>query len=326
MLLMPGRKFVGRGNPQTLGIAANIGSVWIDEATGATWNKLAGSGPTGWYLAPSAFNFRWHNWQALEDTGTSSGLMGVPKGAGSWDPTFFAACAQSIAQPNGKHYSGGYVQNVVGNTGGWRLTSLQQSGPVFFKGLDFATLNPYHEAFWDILTTPKPTAASSSTDMTNLRFWIGFIASGATIVTNATLANSDTLQTAFAPSLGTGAGHFGVAIRFSTGAADAGFVLVTTNDNGAAFTQSVSAALSGGAPVANTTYRLRLRFDPTVPRVFASVNDGPETIATLNVGPGSGFTTNAHLYQPFCFCTNLEAVNLKSLAIHQYYATWGPSL
>lgn len=302
-----------------------MGATYLDEVNGAQYDKIAGQGPTGWYLRPGITNFRWHNWQALEDTGTASGLISVPKGAGSWDPASFAACQQSINQPVGKHYSGGYAQNVIGNSLGWRLTSLQQSGPQIFKGADFATLTPYIDAFWDILTTPRPTAASASTNLTNLRMWIGFIGSGATITTAATLANSDDLRTAFATSWGLGAGQFGVAFRFSTGAADGGWRLVTGNDNGAATAQAVSANM--GALAIDTVYRVRLRFDPVtnpaIPRVFASVNDGPETMSITNVGPGSGFVTNARFYQPFCFLTNLEAVNLKSLALHQYYATWG---
>lgn len=325
-LLWPSRRFVGRGNPQSV-VAAPLGATYLDEANGALYQKLAGQSTTGWYLAPSVRNPRWHVWSALEDTGTASGLIGVPKGAGSWDPASFAACQQAINQPVGKHYSGGYAQNVIGNSLGWRLTSLQQSGPQIFKGADFATLTPYIDSFWDILTTPQPTGAAASTNLTNVRILIGFIGSGATITTNATLANSDDLRTAFAGSWGLGAGQFGVAVRFSTAAADPGFVLVTANDNGAATAQSVSSLISGGLLVANTVYRVRIRFDPVtnpaVPRVHASINDGPETVATVNVGPGSGFVTNNRFYQPYCFLTNLEAVNLKSLALNEYYSTWG---
>lgn len=330
MVIRPGQRFVTRGNPQGV-IAAPQGAYCLDEVTGAAYKKMAGQGPTGWYLVPEMTNFRWHNWNALEDTGTSSGLIGIPKGAGSWDPTFNAACAFSIAQPVGRQYSGGYTLNAVGDKGGWRLTSLQQSGPKIMQGADYATLDPYIDAFWDILTTPRPTAASVSTDLTSVRIWIGFIGSGATIVTNATLASSDAIGTAFAPGWGLGAGQFGVAMRFSTAAADPGWVGVCGNDNGAARVQTVSGLVN--AIAVNTLYRIRIRFVPNgapllpaIPRVFFSVNDGPEVVVAANVGPGSGFVTNDRFYQPFCFIECLEAVNRKSLALHQYFATWGAAL
>lgn len=325
-LVSPGRRFIGRGNPQGV-VAAPPGSNFIDEVTGANYAKVAGFSNTGWYLIKSAspLALNYHGFLATQNsTATTTQFNTINLSTLAF--AFNADIISTYLQPTDRLFSGGYTSTVIGNSTVIRPT-ISQAGPYLLEGTtavpDYAKELDV-DAVWDIMTTPQRLAASAATDLTNIRLWIGFLSQNATLTTDATLVSSDTLATAFSPSLGVGQGQHGIMFRYSTAAADPGWVVVTCNDNGAAFTQSVSGLVSGGALVANTIYRLRLRYlrSAATPAVMASINDGPETTITANVVPGTNNTQTTRFYVPYVAIQTLAAAR-KAITISRYWATWG---
>lgn len=318
-VVWPGRRFVGRGHPQGA-IAAPFGAFYLDEVTGAVYQKMAGQGPTGWYLAIAPIMLGWHAYWASQNTAAVAifgqyGMQNVPVFA------FGTGISRAYLQPAGRHFAGGYTTAVSGNAALIRSGGLPQGGPFLMEGGDYPAEMDV-DAAWDILTTPRVTSIATDTDMLAIRIWCGMLGQGATLTTDATLVSSDTLNTAFGPSLATGAGQWGAMFRFSTAAADPGWVFVSCNDNGAAFSQTVTNL--NVTALRDTVYRLRCRYlRSRTPKAFAvSINDGPETIITANVGVGAGSASNNRFYAPYCGVQTLDAA-LSALAVSKYIATWG---
>lgn len=130
------------------------------------------------------------------------------------------------------------------------LTSPATTGQV-------ASITPSYYAITNVSTNPDfQILIHTPASMASLRLWVG--------LASAAQADSDTLT-------GQGAG-----LRYSTVAGDAGWVPVTRG----AGSQTVGAAISGGAPTVSTVYRIRIRtIDAGVTWRF-SVNGGAEVTQT----------------------------------------------
>lgn len=279
-----GGTIVGTGNPQG-GVSAPVGSTFTNGS--CIYDKLfGGSTPWGWYLRVSPWGSG-HYWSA-NFAHTVTGGAGVPFGIGS---------------PNGLtgNSGGGSVTPQLGQANVARRVIALRTGfadpsHAFVRIGTIATSNdsvleqsaPANEFAWDtvtvVRTTPNAPGATATT-LANLRLWSGVVVGNLTELALGGIVDSDTIATAFASQLGVGGGMYVAMFRFSTVAGDAGWSVVTANDNGAAFTQTVTPIT---AIAADAFYRLRLRYLPGPPRsIRASVNDGPETTITLNAGPNA---------------------------------------
>lgn len=275
----------GTGNPQG-GVLAPVGSVFSNGI--CIFDKIGGGNTAwGWYLRMS----HWGSGHYLGSNvvRTMSGAAGVPFG---------------IGMPNG----------LTGNSGGGSVmpqldqanvarkvialrTGFANPSHAFCRAGTIATANdgvlepsaPANEFAWDTLTVVRTTPnapGTTATTLADIRLWSGVIVGNLTELVLGGIVDSDTLATAFATQIGLGGGMYAAMWRFSTVAGDAGWSVVTMDDNGVAFAQTVTPI---AAIAADTFYRLRLRYLPTpAPRsIRASVNDGPETTITLNAGPNA---------------------------------------
>ena len=325
-LIWPARRYVDQRNPQGV-LAAPVGSYCVRESDGAIFRKVAGGGtPFGWYLESSPnwpARFSWLarlgsgaiNVQA--DNGPNCTLT-VGAGGGFTNTNVVGSAPGSTAAPRDRIWTGGYTSAAI-NTGNVVAAASAVSGLVpSLRNADYPTQGPDWDLLWEVFTSPRSSSAATSTDLANIRLWVGLLSSNNVTVTPGALANSDELLTCFATSNPLNAGHFGVMFRFSTAAADAGWVVATGNDNGVARASTITPV---GAIAINTAFRLRLRMIGLT--VFASIDDGVEVAITGNVGPGTVPALNSARYlAPVIACQSLAAA-FKSFAFARMTMTYG---
>lgn len=319
------------GNPQGL-VAACVGSLAVGP-DGTTYVKLGGGCTNrGWYLDEANGNVM--KWQSRWTGAAFNNMMRARDGSGSdigAAPTTPIVGVPTQSAPGSSvfsplvQYSGGYTSGVAGNSFLYRLSAAAPDGmPALRMDGAITDFVPW-DLYWDIVTTPRSSAASSSTDLTTngMRIWAGIVwGTNTTQVVGGTVS-SDTLQTEWPTAMTATAGLYGAAIRYSTVAADPGFVCVTSNNPGGVNAQTVTNI--GALIAANTAYRLRMRCKVVsgVITLYASVNDGAETAITLNVGPGAtalGATTI-----PAQLLASIRQINgtVKSLCAMETYFAYG---
>lgn len=282
MLIVPGRRFLGIGHPQGI-VPAPVGHEYWNEQTGIRYQKLGGgSTPFGWYrdLPPADVRgtffrsaVRGSGTLLLTNVGQDQGTV-VGGLAGNIFPE---GTALDTYRPWKMAYTSAAAAGAVVQ---FRPATNTNSAPAII-GQD----NLNNELGWDwwadIRTTPRPSAASAATDLLNNRIMCGVLVWSTAVV--GAPGNSDTFNT-FWGGVGVGGGLWGICFRYSTAAADPGWQVVSANENGVVWSQTVT---NLATPIAaNTTYRLRLRYVVADATVYASIDDGTETAVTLNVGPG----------------------------------------
>jgi len=284
-LLWPSRRFVTRSNPQGV-IAAPVGAFCVNEVSGVVYEKLAGgSTQFGWYRVSLPYTNQF---------GTFT------RGAGN--PVTGAHCQSSAAVLSGsslateifgstttKNWAQIYGAAALGNNILVAQFGAIGSAPCSVDQ-DLGTANDI-DVVHEVWTSPRPRSISTVTDITNIRMWFALLSQSNVLVATGAMANSSNLFTAMASGLTVALGNFGMAIRYDTSVPDATFVAVTCNNNGVAYTQTVTPIT--GAPViaANTPYSIRIRYvQADGPAAYFSINDGAETKVTANVGPGGNAT------------------------------------
>lgn len=286
--------------PARVGTIATDGVCWYQKLYG-------GNTPFGWYRMPS----QWHSttehvhaWAARGNTTANSWSvfgLGAPNGliAGT---TFLLP--GRIGENN--HQCGSLRTAAVNPSNALVRCGTIGTANAIVKGNDV-------EFDWDLVSVVVTNAAGAGVATTNgdVRYWSGAIIGNTTEIAGVgSIADSDLIYTAMASQIAVAAGSYGVMWRFSTGAADAGWAVVTANDNGAVSAQTVTQI---AAIALLTEYRLRLRYKRLPARtIFASVNDGPETAITLNVGPGT-VSTNTQILKPQTIVTCRTALASKSI-------------
>jgi hypothetical protein len=224
--------------------------------------------------------------------------------------------------PRQRPWIGGYTSavtntgNVVINTGSAKTVVQANTTDNADGGLN-----------WDywiwLFTTPRATSGSTATTLNNIRIVAGMCIQGSTIAAGGGLVNTDTtLKDLFPGSWGLSGSQFALMFRYSTGVPDPGWVLASTNEDGAAYHQSVTAKVADIA--ASTAYKLRIRYIAGALgscKAYASVNDGAEVLLTNNVGPGTSSNVTQSLV-PYVFVQAL-ANELKSLLVSEMSLTWG---
>jgi hypothetical protein len=305
------------GNPQG-GTGAPVGTIATNGI--CWWQKLfGGNTPFGWY--PMHNPFMSGNYFGTNLARASSGANPVILGIGSANGLAGSSGGGSVIPQNGDgpETSRKIVALRTGSANpSHAFVRIGTIATVFDGTVEQST--PSNDFPWDLVTVVRTTArapAATATDLNDIRLWSGAHVGTLTDLVIGGIGDSDTMVTAFATQYtAVNAGSYGAAFRFSTVAADGAWVVVTTNDNGAAFSQTVT-ALPGitGAIAANTYYRLRLRY-VTSParRIFASVNDQAEVEISANVGPGPNSGSLGMLaFKPSSVVTCKTALASKSL-------------
>jgi len=310
VLVVPGRRFLGVSNPQGR-VPAPIGQEFYNEITGTKYLKLGGGfSRWGWYQEPSIADLR------------SGWFRAVPRGAAT--PNLYTVGAdvqgtivgglsgnifpEGTALDTDRPWKMAYTPAAAaGSTVTFRAHTNVNPMPAII-GQNGADNELGFDWFCDIRTTPRPTSASAPTDLLNLRLGIGALVWNSAI---PVIGNSDTFQTYWG-GVAANQGIWGAMFRFSTAAADPGWMLVVGNENGAVWSQTITDL--GVAVVANTSYRLRLRYVVAPVRtLFASINDGPEVAVTANVGPNV-VVSAMRSFQSFVNASTLVAA-FKSIGV-----------
>jgi hypothetical protein len=310
--------------------AAPVGSMYIRTTDGAIYRKQGGGSTVyGWYLIADQTPAMQVRWQARlgAAASTMTGLSG---------PGFTSNPNVIVARPYGSvlaapldstaNWAGGYTQAVANSAWLGNPNGTIDGFPVSNVGGNGST--PADAMAWDctwiLCTTPRSNNAATTTNLANIRIWIGLLMQNGLIQASGGLGNTDAIYTEFPTVMNVNGGRYGVMARFSTSAADAGWSVVTANDDGAVAAQAVAAL---GAIAIDTVYKIRLRFQRVagVPTVFASLNDGTELIITgATVGPGSTPANESTPMIPYVSCRTLDGGGLrKSLCVSNMVLTVG---
>jgi hypothetical protein len=289
-------------------LPARVGSIATD---GVCWYQKLYGGNTafGWYRMPS----QWHSttqhlesWVARGNTTANSFTvlgLGAPNG-------LIAGTTLGLPTASGQLHQYGQLRTAaaVGSNALVRAGTIGSGNAAVISGNADET-----EFEWDLVHVVRTNAVlpgATATDNANVRYWAGaIVGNNVEIAGVGSIADSDVIYTAMASQIIVNAGSYGVMWRFSTGAADAGWAVVTANDNGAVSAQTVTQI---AAIALLTEYRLRLRFLKGPRRILASVNDGPETSITLNVGPGTA-NGGVRFLKPQVIVTSQTAGASKSI-------------
>jgi hypothetical protein len=136
---------VGTGHPQGV-VAASLGQLYRDRATGALYHKLGGASTVwGWYLVPSAYGQPWMHFDYYAINGSWVGV-GITNGTGTASGT----------QSRGFFSDGFYFQNATG--AGASATSTYSG-----DASTTAALRCTHD--WDIVLNMR----TDSSDITGTR-------------------------------------------------------------------------------------------------------------------------------------------------------------
>lgn len=327
-LLWPAARYVGTENPQGL-VAAPLGALYVRLTTGAIFRKITGGATAeGWYLESQPLDGR-----AIQYMPAAAGAGAIANPVGL--NTAFSG-TPSVIINGGAFPSGGAVPFANGPWLGGYTTAVV-NGLMFFSPAAVATGLPIFGALptaryqpWDwvldVVTTPRSNAAATDTTVANMRIWAGVNVGTETLQASGAAVSSDTYGTEFPTIMGAVGDTTRCAafFRFSTAAGDPGWVIVTANSNGAAVTQTVTPLVPAVPVVANTRYRLRLRFVDVngVYQIRGSVNDGPETIVTANVGPGGVPAIANAAIVPYWSCRTLDGGGLRKSLCFRRLAIW----
>jgi hypothetical protein len=224
-----------------------------------------------------------------------------------------------------RQYVGGYTSAVALNSFLYRLTNNTDSMPT--QRIDTSVAADFLEFdfYCDLITTPRSSSASGSTDLAtgSMRIWAGGAFGTTAVQAVGGTVSSDTLYTEWPTALTATNGLFAFAFRWSSATDGANWKFVSANSPGGVAAQTVTDML---VPIAiNTAYRLRVRFVLVagVLTALASINDGTEIAITGNVGPGA--TPVPNQTQPFQPLISLRTVNgtAKSMAVSQISMAYG---
>lgn len=272
------------GNPQG-GVSAPPGTIAFD---GVCWYRklYGGTTPYGWYRWPDQFHSTTQHLESWVARGVTAANAFAVFGIGAPNGLMAIAGTAGLpaSEPNDLHVFG-VIRTAAANPS----NALVRCGTIASANASVVSGNSDEVEYdWDLLTVVKTTAiipATVATTLADIRLWSGaIIGNNVEIAGVGSIADSDLIYTCMATQIGLAAGMYGVFFRFSTIAADAGWSVVTANDNGAVSAQTVTPIV---AIAADTEYRLRLRYRASDQRIFASVNDGTEVEITANVGPGT---------------------------------------
>lgn len=313
-------------NPQGT-LAAPTGTIAVDGCGNVYIKRGGGSTAFGWYLMDSRQFLSW-----MPTFVAGSGQMPVNRsnqpfvGGGTTLVNFLPTKSGVAGEFDPKRsYVGGYTSGVALNQIFWKLTSTTDYTPT--QRIDTSVAANFQEFDWwvDLITTPRSSSVSGSTDLTTgtMRIWAGGAFGSTALQASGGAVSSDTLFTEWPNALTATNGLFGFAFRFSSAVDALEWKFVSANAPGGVPAQTVTP--TGVAVAVNTAYRLRVRYVLVsgVLTAKVSINDGTEIDVTGNVGPGA--TPVPNQTQPFQPIVSLRTINgtTKSMCLMEMGMNYG---
>lgn len=253
-------EFFGTGHPQGV-VAAPIGALFVDSNTGYAYDKLGGAATVyGWYLrmpGGAAYGRKgplaWQNTFSgiSADASAAVRTMGFGPFQGGGADTATDALAPTNNQGNS-------VRTVVSSKlFGEFLTAAVTANSTYLSGASSGGIK------WLDDDLDLCLCMCTGSDIASLRFWFG--------MSTAVIGDADTI----------GLTNGAIMFRYSTPAADGGWVGFTSDAGGGSSVTATVAAIA-----ASTIYSLRIRFvRQGTPTVYFSVNDGTEISTTTRIPP-----------------------------------------
>jgi hypothetical protein len=316
--------FPATGNPQGV-LALPVGTVAVSPCGNLYIKRGGGSTAFGWYLFGSD---QFMQWQPRLVVGAGQ-MLGIAAQTLAVGPSTLISQLPSKSTVAGefdpkRQYVGGYTSGVIGNSFLYTLLNNIDMNPSQRTDTSVAADFCEFDCWWDLVTTPRASSLTASTDLTTnaMRIWAGGAWGAAVRQQVGGTVSSDTLATEWPTALAVANNLFGWAFRWSSAVDGANWRLVTTNCVGGAYGQTVTDML---VPIAaNTAYRLRVRFVLVsgVLTCLASINDGAEIAVTANVGPVVSIPNQTQPFQPLCSVRQINAT-VKSLAVAQCAMNYG---